>query len=97
MKQILTKKYWLIKRANWRLTKFRFFYNWKQCAKFAFYLFYLPVIFIFVGFPKMFFEWLYDFIIDNQPQWIKFDENPEWLKLKYNQKTDYMFKLKDWE
>lgn len=98
MKQIFTKKYWLIKRANWRITKFQYFYSWQNILKMIFaFGFILPAYFVFVIFPKWVFDNIEEFIADNMPQLFKVVQNPEYTKMNNREYRDYMLSLKDWD
>jgi len=98
MKQLFTKKYWLITRANLRVTKFKYFYSWQNILKMIIaFGFVLPVFFVFVVFPKWVFDTLNDIITDNMPGFLKIDDNPEYTKMNNQQWRDYMLSLKDWD
>ncbi len=98
MKKFFTAKYWKIKRANWRIIKFRYFYSWQNIVKMFFaFVFVMPIFFTFVSFPKWVFNWLEEFIGDNMPGFLKFDENPEWVRKYSSQRRDFMLSLKDWD
>lgn len=98
MKNIFTAKYWKIKRANWRITKFRFFYSWQNILKMIISLgFILPVLFVFVIIPQWFFDKLKEFITDNMPGFLKIDENPAYTKMNNVELRNWFNSLKDWE
>ncbi len=98
MKQLFTKKYWLIKRANLRVIKFQYFYSWQNILKMIFnFTFLLPILFVFVIIPQWFFDNLKEFISDNMPKCILIDENPEYAKMNNQQWREYMLSLKDWD
>jgi hypothetical protein len=97
MKQIFTKKYWLIVRANWRITKFQYFYSWKNTLKLIFaFTVVLPTLFVFVVVPKWIIDKIDDLVQDNMPSFLMVDENPEWYNMSSYQRKEFMLKLKDW-
>ena len=95
--KIFTKKYWLIKRANLRMFKYKYFYSWQSTLRFLFAIIWASVFLVTIGILAMFFEWLKDTIADNIPQWAKVDENPAWWKMTDLQKRKFLLSLKDWE
>jgi len=97
MKTVFTKKFWQIKRANWQIVKFKYFYSWQNTLKLIVALgVILPVCIIFVMIPSWFFNLLEEFVRENMP--FKVDENPEWIKMQMNGQTrDFMMQFKTWE
>ena len=94
---IFTKKFWQIKRANWQIVKFKYFYSWQNVLKFFFGVFVImPLVWVFVVIPNWFFNMLEEFVTENMP--IKIEENPEWVKMKFNGQTrDFMMQFKTWK
>ena len=95
--KIFTKKYWLIKRANLRIIKYKYFYSWQNTLRFLFGIIWGITFLITISFPAMIFEWLNDKLTDNIPQWLKVDENPAWWKMTNSQKREFLQSFKDWD
>ena len=95
--KIFTKKYWLIKRANLRIFKYKYFYSWQSTLRFLFAFAWGTIFMLMISIPAMIFEWLKDTITDNIPQWMKIDENPAWWKMTSSQKREFLQSFKDWE
>lgn len=95
---MFSKKFWQIKRANWLIVKFKYFYSWQNVLKLviAFGVL-LPLCIVFVMIPKWFFDKLDDLIRDNMPSCFKVDENPEWFKMGNQERRDFMMQFKTWK
>jgi len=97
MKAVFNKKFWKIKRAQFRVYKFQYFYSWQNVLRAIFALVFMPIFTVFITIPKWILDKLENFISDNMPHWLKISENPEWIKHTWQDRKEFLDSLKDWK